>query len=699
MARGDPVDVMPNIMSRSPLNKRDPRMGLAGGIPAGVYGPEQHFRKHDRETQEVARLRRLADVRAVVHSSRHQSMPPQMMSPQPPLPRLSPGGSEPNLHDFATRTHLARLDIAYEKLDTYVEQSVEQLLSAMNEQREKLEDWVEKKMTASEEKLAAAVATVQQTRSVLDSAVSSLSATGKASTQGADANLKAKLISLEERQSKLEKEQISSMSQQATPVEDLQSRLQKVTAQTAALETAVADLARSSSVTKDVHGRIMDARTDSIQSAVSDIAAQLEAMRTRQDCSPRHSAMGLDERFADQAELLRELDQKLQDQAATLDMRSASLQALVEEKVASIEEKLRDGCLVVDQKSGMEVVLSPKSSQAPVVEQLSQAVHEVIDRIGAIETKTEELRNTSTSRIAELQSEIANLCSPEPSESAQEGTEDLTERVAQDVQMGLADLFFLANKQPGTKAGDDVSPTSRSPQNASPSPANKQFHAVVSRVGCESLVQRDEFLSLKARVEGGFQAIVVQLQTQSWVTEQCDDAADKLVQAFSFNLDNRITDIETRLHKSEAVIDKVMEKNKMKVKKVEVSAHCFKCGRSMPADADTCQYCGASKPVRQRLVPKRAVRAAQEHNYHLVKITFDIWARGLNAKCLTDLATTITEETGVDVTPSTLTRSESRVVFDSGCSIVAASHKHFTEGLSPESGNASAAARSIRRIF
>jgi hypothetical protein len=150
----------------------------------------------------------------------------------------------------------------------------------------------------------------------------------------------------------------------------------------------------------------------------------------------------------------------------------------------------------------------------------------------------------------------------------------------------------------------------------------------------EGCVTQQEFFDLRARVEGGFQCMVVHMESRRWMMEEAGIAGDKIVQQFTLNMDNRISELERRFHKHDAVVDKLCEKNHIKVKSVSVPAHCHKCGFPMLADAEFCRKCGAPKKARLVRVPKRALRAAQEHNFTVMKVAFDLWARGPNAECL-----------------------------------------------------------------
>lgn len=336
-----------------------------------------------------------------------------------------------------------------------------------------------------------------------------------------------------------------------------------------------------------------------------------------------------------QSELLREVEQKLQDQAATLDMRSASLQALVEEKVGSLEEKLRDGCPVVSEKSACEVT-----------DQLTRGLQDVLERVAAIEAKSEQPSDG-----------FGEDAHPSPKLSPCE----LRKKVSEDVQSGLFDLFSTAQRgSPKAEAQQlavDKGVERQSPKHASSSS--------ISDGG--AFVPEKDFNELKARVEGGFDALVVQMTANTWIMEEADNAADKIVQAFSFNLDNRVTEMESRVHKSEVVLDRLCQRGHLKVKHVTESAHCLKCGNPMDSNARTCERCGAEKKVKKQItVPKKAIRAAQEHNFHMMKVTFDLWARGLEAECLTEVASRVSEQRGERVTPHTLTKSETKSCLDAG---------------------------------
>jgi len=663
--KGKPGEEMPNIMQGSPIPKR----------LAGANRPEQPIRKHDRDSQEVARLRRLADVRAVVHPSGHQQMPPksslqQLSANAASTPDLRAGG-ESNAQDFASRTHLARLDIAYEKLDTYVEQSVEQLLSAMNEQRKTLEDWIDKKIGASEKKLEKAVATVQQTRSVLDSAVSSLTATGKQGGNAPlDAGLQAKLTSIEERL-KSSEERLNSQrdaSSSGSPPKGVDmTRLSQLEEKMNTVEDAISKVARTSSdnsVSKDMNSRIFDARTDSLQSAVSDLGVQLEALRNgelKQSGPQAQDKIGLEERFAalqaqltsaaashtalesalaavaerqrtaedraqgeetayqldSQAEELRVVQNQLQEQA----IRSAGLQALMEEKVAALDEKLKvNDPEALFAKNGKEVqdLKWRHESFATNLDQLARRVQTMLEQSGGVDAQ-----------ISELRSKIDQTASPE---------EMFRGRVSEEVQSGLANYFNTPAKSGSLSASG--SPLAR--LEAVEEELRHTANAVTAvEAKLPGYVSQADFFKLRVRVEGGFDALVVQLEADRWMEEECGFAGDKIFQAFTFNLDNRITDVEHRLHKSDALVDKLMEKNHMKVRKTaHMPSHCIKCGSTFAADVDFCRKCGTTKKGTklQMLVPKRAVRAAQEHNFTLLKVTFDVWARRDNADCFRDLA-------------------------------------------------------------
>jgi hypothetical protein len=86
-------------------------------------------RRHDDSVQELARLRRIEDIRSLVPANRS--------------PRLRSGASTPNLHDFATKTHLARIDLQIEGLDNHVQQCVQQMAKALSEQQKNVKDIVE----------------------------------------------------------------------------------------------------------------------------------------------------------------------------------------------------------------------------------------------------------------------------------------------------------------------------------------------------------------------------------------------------------------------------------------------------------------------------------------------------------------------------------------------------------------------------
>merc|ERR1719378_1584673 len=99
--------------------------------------------------------------------------------------------------------------------------------------------------------------------------------------------------------------------------------------------------------------------------------------------------------------------------------------------------------------------------------------------------------------------------------------------------------------------------------------------------------------------------MVVRMEAERWLEEETGFAGEKIIQAFTFNMDGRITDLEHRAHKADAVLDKLCEKNNMRVRKVQVPAHCQKCGSPMLSDAQFCRKCGQNKKaVRQLTVPK-----------------------------------------------------------------------------------------------
>lgn len=109
-----------------------------GAYPAP---PEPLYRKQEGNAQENARLRRLEDLRGLVQPARGHPMPGS------PLGRHS-GASTPNLHDFATKTHLARLDLAVESMDVQVQQCMQQMNSALTEQSKSVEEWVGQALTS-----------------------------------------------------------------------------------------------------------------------------------------------------------------------------------------------------------------------------------------------------------------------------------------------------------------------------------------------------------------------------------------------------------------------------------------------------------------------------------------------------------------------------------------------------------------------
>jgi chromosome segregation ATPase len=739
------------------------------------------------------------------------------------------------------------LDVAYEKLDTYVEQSVEQLLSAMNEQRKTLEDWVEQKLGSSEEKLAAAVATVQQTRSVLDSAVSSLSASGKPASGADTSALKARLTSLEERlasgsfsdnetrerlkayeerlasdslidaearnrlttleerlasESLLERiqsleeesrERIESLEEQmaafsadtmqknATSQQTLsptlrtdgarltalEDRLMAVGGQAAALETVLADLARTSSdhsVAKDMQSRIFDARTDSLQAAVSDLAARFEAVGCQRLPEKAQEQAALEERFtalqtqlnsvvacntalesalsaiserqsseasrngADaacqldkQAELVRDLEKQLADKVCKIELRLQEDEEVLkkvevlEERENSLEARLQqdeerllqDESKIETSMKNIEEVQDLKwrhESFATNLDQLARRVQEVLDQSGSIDAQlqaateeNQELRKASAEQMKEFQMKMENLQGSQAEDEGEEMCKVST--LSQEVQSGLADFFGAQQLSPKSRAA-----SLKANGNSCALKLQSLEDKVVEheKKFSEGLVSRKDHLQLRARVEGGFDAVVVRIEANRWMGEESGVAGDAIMQAFTFNLDSRLSELEHRLHKSDAVLDKLLEKNHIKVKKVTVAAHCLNCGQPFGPDADHCSKCGAKKHMKQILVPKRAVRAAQEHNFTLVKIAFDLWARGKNANCLKSLAKQLTEEArlGDSVSVASLTRSDTAQLFHGHLLVPKRSKSSLSRGRSdvslPDSDTAASSASPVR---
>jgi len=113
-------------------------------------------------------------------------------------------------------------------------------------------------------------------------------------------------------------------------------------------------------------------------------------------------------------------------------------------------------------------------------------------------------------------------------------------------------------------------------------------------------------------------------------------------------MDARIESLEHKARKYDGVLEKLCEKNNIKVRRTPVSNHCHKCG--MPLDGDDfCQKCGTEKKRKSLQVPKKALRQALDHNFTLLKVTFDLWARGGNAECLRSMAIQIKEGSAQDL--------------------------------------------------
>jgi hypothetical protein len=166
----------------------------------------------------------------------------------------------------------------------------------------------------------------------------------------------------------------------------------------------------------------------------------------------------------------------------------------------------------------------------------------------------------------------------------------LRDKVGQGVQAGLVDFFSGSQT---TLAEGQLS-----------LPARLQ--------GLEEAVQgcvsREDLSQLRARVEGGFDAMVVRMEAEKWIAEETRVGADKIVRKFTFNMDKRIGMLEHRLDKADMVVDTPTQTGHSKAKKVKIP--------------------------RQLAVPKRALRAAHGHNFNALKVCFDFWARGSSAACL-----------------------------------------------------------------
>jgi len=603
----------------------------------------------------VSRVRQLSRIRSQSESPVISRQPPPPQSP------LSPGvvRSASNLRDFATREHLARLDASVEKLDTYVETSVEQLLAAVNDQRENLEKWVENKMESWEERMREAVTTVQQTKGVLESAVSSLSSSGKpAGITELETRLREKLSSLEERlaagnlvqgemqgrlqsfEERLTSEIYIQLRQQVDPVRitQLEERVTSVMAKAPFLEASIEDLASSlkgRSASKDAQEQMIAAQSNRLQAAVSDIATRLDGLSGARQLASDAEKAAVEERFA-----------SLQAQLSTASAYHISLKAALaavsqrqsadEEKAAAAEEARGQRCLwtwarlaveasskdrddsqvsadqseegqlkerVVELEArctGLQVLLDntavaleAKLLQNDIRSDFENQLQETAVSMQVLRSEIQEqleatgadLSSNFTQQISELRSKIEDT-----DQAACESGVSLRDKVGQGVQAGLVDFFSGSQT---TLAEGQLS-----------LPARLQ--------GLEEAVQgcvsREDLSQLRARVEGGFDAMVVRMEAEKWIAEETRVGADKIVRKFTFNMDKRIGMLEHRLDKADMVVDTPTQTGHFKTKKVKIP--------------------------RQLAVPKRALRAAHGHNFNALKVCFDFWARGSSAACL-----------------------------------------------------------------
>jgi hypothetical protein len=704
---------MPNIMDKKPF-------------PHGLRGqllPEP----------EDARLRRLANVQSVIHPRKHN-----MAVPLPPLDHQT--ASTPNLHDFATRTHMTRLDIAYEKLDTYVEQTVEQIRTGLDDKLRAMETWVEQRVSAcedsvaqkvgvTEEKLTGALLTVQQTRSVLDNAVSSLSA-AKGGSAAAESELRTKIASLEERlldlgtmrdrlaptetqlidqirervtsldtqfssqirerlvsvEEQLAKSagkgvmnagmsaaidaelrariasceerlvaEICSCSQTSERIASIEERLamekldspkgvnspkaesrlkaleekvkEKMLFHTAieeklnrvganvddcrsALEMAIGDVARYSSdksVTKDMHTRIFDARADSLQAAVSEIAGELEALR-----SQRHPV------FDEQAREKTALEERLN----LIQKQISANEALAREALTTNTEDRLSALISATEAAAKESMNADMEERLTVLKEemakdVEQRVLDCIDRLGSKTAKLQvvEVEETEEPSVTDAAVEADES---EPGASS-EPPEALEEQVAEQIE-------------------ESTGPASQ-----------KEF------IDFQARMQKEVF-DVRARMEGGFEALLVRMEASRYITEHEDRAADHINQMFAFNMDERIQAIEAHMHKNDSILEKLMEKTHIKFKRFQVPVRCTNCGKTNGHDVEVCKHCGAKRAaeltnqltqqhkvrlerhrLKQELIQSEKERVdamRQEKNDRLLDVCFDLWARGKSAECL-----------------------------------------------------------------
>jgi len=70
----------------------------------------------------------------------------------------------------------------------------------------------------------------------------------------------------------------------------------------------------------------------------------------------------------------------------------------------------------------------------------------------------------------------------------------------------------------------------------------------------ETMAKKEEVTQLKARVEGGFNAIVVHMEAERWVKSNCDTVADGISQSFLGLVDQTCEKLALRVSKVESAL-------------------------------------------------------------------------------------------------------------------------------------------------
>mmetsp|Transcript_79996 Transcript_79996/g.124752 ORF Transcript_79996/g.124752 Transcript_79996/m.124752 type:complete len:1771 (+) Transcript_79996:28-5340(+) len=403
------------------------------------------------------------------------------------------------------------LEAALKELDERSKKHVDELLllerqelqSRLEENKHKQEEVV-KAQAKSLDHLAEEVKKIQGEQSVLKEVEAAAKAEASAASEDALQALRRDLVELQGNQKKSNEEQATKNEAQSKALDHLTEEVKKIQGEQSVLKEAEAAAKAEASAASE--------------NALLALRRDLENFQESQERSNEEQATK-SEAFNDFiSEQLRGVTEQIDTMASQEEV------GQMKGEVSSLKKELDE--------------LQAKTSQV-AAKQEAVAASEMAAKAAASQEEAETLRKLREEYDAFKTS----------TEADSKNTAETLAQEAQIVQKLRADLdeFQSAQKNKGEENAKTFSGY------------EEQLGSVVQSVAdvmgkLETKAPKEDLNKVKARVEGGFDAIVVQLEAERWLRGQVDSVADGISQSFMHLLDQTSEKLSNRVHKVELAL-------------------------------------------------------------------------------------------------------------------------------------------------